>query len=537
MAMKTIPAGLVLDRPPLAPSTYWRTGSNIRFRQGLPETIGLFAPMRTGPGNGGGQLDFGTAEAMRTIFTTPSVTEGQILVASANAVNVLGFDVTSTAGTGTRWSKYDVTPAGLSAISDVVSDPSVGRVEVPPVWWFDDNEDVVVGGRTNVTGDPVYVWDRNTGAVLTELGGSPTGAVGGGIISRLLVLLGCTSFTEPDPRRYMTIRWSDRFNFEEWTPSDINVSGELQLEGGSRIMGGGVIGQGVIAWTDKRMALLTETGDPDSIFQRRYIDGGRGLMANRAWCEADGIVWWYDETRTLNVWDGGRPTQVANPLRAGTIERLTDAALARAYLVPNQEFGEIILWMPGTDADVPDTAMVYNYIDKAWSIWNMPRTAWAPRVGAIRNLGIDDQGLMYQHDLDTSLADPWLPDDAPPLTTAQQLLLADTLPFDWHLRSNLITTDNPVSSSAHVTRQLLDNVPNPADPTDGDTFRLTITGYGETDITSTQHSDWQDIEQGQTEADFRVGGKMMQIEARGTQTRTVWRFGQSDQIAGADGER
>lgn len=534
MPMTTMPPGLMLDRPPLGPSPYWRTGSNIRFRQGQPETIGLFAPLRDGAGD---QVDFGDTEAWRTIFTTPSVTEGQILVGSANQVQLLDFSPLSTAGTGTRWRSAELTPAGLNDVGDVVSDPNVGRVEVPPVWWFDDNEDVVVGGRANVTGDPIYVWDRNRANAMVPLAGSPTGAVGGGIISRLLVLLGCTSFTDPDPRRYMTIRWSDRFNFEDWTPSDINVTGELQLEGGSRIMGGGVIGQGVIAWTDKRMALLTETGDPDSVFQRRYIDGGRGLMANRAWCEADGIVWWYDETRTLNVWDGGRPTQVPNPLRSGTLERLTDTALARAYLVPNQEFAEIILWIPSTDADVIDTALVYNYVEKAWSIWNMPRNAWAARVGAIRNLGIDDTGKMYQHDLDVSMADAWLPDNAPPLTTAQQLLLEDTLPFDWHLRSNLITTENPTVMSAHITRQLLDNVPSPADPDDADTFTLTITGYGENSITSTKHSDPQVIEQGQTEADFRVGGKLLELEVRGTQTRTVWRFGQSGQLAGADGER
>lgn len=538
MPLSDLPPGLNLDRPLLASGAYWRAGKNIRFRLGLPETLGLFGPVRDAAGV---QQQMPNSPAIRTLFNSPSVSEGQVLAASASAVYAFDFDTGSTPGTGTCWARSDVTPAGLAAVNDVVSDPGVGRIEIPPTWWFADQEDVIVGGRANVTDDPVYAWDRDTGAVMTPLAGSPTGAVGGGIMGRILVLLGCTSFTDPDPQRYMTIRWSDRFNFEDWTPSDINVSGEMQLEGGSRIMGGGVVSQGILAWTDKRMALLTETGDPDSVFARRYIDGGRGLMANRSWAEADGVVWWYDETRTLNRWDGGRPSQVHNTLRLGTLERASDRDMARAYMVANQEFREVILWYPTTDNDICDQALVYNYDDDAWSLWALPRNAWAQRVGATRNWGVDDQGRVFQHDLDTSIVAPWLPDLDDPVAKwpapVGTPMLTDITPYDWFLQTNLVTTSEPTSEAYHLTRNLLDHIPSPSADHTGDTFTMTVTGFGDDSITAQPYNDAQTIVQGQTWGDFRVGGKAIQITARGTGCGTVWRFGQRAASLGGDGER
>lgn len=531
MALTDIPPGLMLDRPPVAPTPYWRWGRNVRVRQRLTETLGLFGPLRTGAGT---HIQLPGTDTYRTIMATPAPGIGQVIAASANRVMALGYDPASIPGTGTRWLSHEITPAALPAATDIVADPGIGRIEIPPVWWFADQEDLVVGGRSDVAAGPAYVWDRNTGNVMTALAGSPTGAVGGGIISRILVLLGCTSFTDPDPQRFMTIRWSDRLNFEEWTPSDINVTGELQLEGGSRIMGGGVVAAGVVAWTDKRMALLTETGDPDSVFARRYVDGGRGLMANRSWCEADGRVWWFDETRTLNVWDGGSPRQIICPLRLGTIERLTDRSTARAYMVANQEFGEIVLWYPTGGGETPNEALVYNYVDDAWTVWALPRPAWSQRVGAIRNLGVDADGFIYQHDLDSSLVAPWLPPGLPVDPSFNPL--TDTTPYSWELYSNLITGDAPEDRAQRMVRYLMDHLPSPAVGHGADAFRVDVTGYAEATLTGMTQADWQEIAMGQVQCDLRVGGKALMIKVSGTGS-TVWRFGMSSLLRGQTGHR
>jgi len=526
------PPGLTLDIPMASPSPRWWSGMNVRFRLGMLETVGLYGALLD---VAGAQVSVGSTGVNRTVFTTPSTSTGQILIASADKVTNVEYDPNSTPATGTRWLANDITPAGLLPTSDVVTVPSAGRISIPPVWWFADQDDVVVGSRANVNGDPAYAWARGTASPMTPIANSPTGAVGGGIVNRIMVLLGCTSFTDPDPSRAMTIRWSDRFNFEDWTPSDINLSGELQLEGGSRIVGGGVTGFGVIAWTDKRMALLTETGNINSVFSRRYVDGSRGMLANKTWCEADGQVWWYDEARVLNVFDGGRPRQVQNPLKYGTIDRVSDAQMARAYMVPNPEFGEILLWYPDGDGTEPDVALVYNYLFDAWSAFSFPpsRTGWASRVGVIPNIAVDEDGNVWRHDLDVSLGPPWIEQASPNVVPASEVTA-----YDFNVRTNLITTQEPTFVTHHMTRIQVDHLPSPAAGlAQKDTFSLTLKSFLETTLDSTSIEDTQEYTAGQSAADFRGGGKALQLLLSATQVKTVFRYAGFASRIDEDGER
>lgn len=521
--------GLFYDQPALSPRGFWNLGVNVRFRLGNIETVGLHGPLKT-VADAQIDLNFGSA-AYRKIYTTPNTTTGQILAGSADALALIEYDPTSTPLQGTRWRTFDITPAGLVFAADALPNPSAGRVEIPPVWWFSDQEDVVVGSRSNVPTEPVYSWDRNALNDATPLANSPLGAVGGGIFNRILVLLGCTSFTDPDPSRFMTIRWSDRFNFESWTPSDLNLSGELQLEGGSRIVGGGATGFGIVAWTDRRMALLQETGDPDSVFSRRYIDGGRGLLANNAWCEADGRIWWLDETRTLCVYDGGRPRQISNPLKFATIERLEDRQTARIWLAPNPEYGEIVIGYP-TTGENPTAQLVHNYVEDAWSLWAFARTSWTNRFGVIPNLAITADGAVFQHDMDVGLPDIYVNGPPPPAGitplpafTPTRPAAADVSPYSFQFHTNLVTMEDLSDAAWTMTRAYVDHLPAPAVGAEADTIKVMLTGYGEARVSApllTQ--DARDFVQGQTLSDFRVGGKAIRISVYGEQIKSVFRF-------------
>jgi hypothetical protein len=522
--------GLFFDQPALSPAPFWNLGLNVRFRLGNLETVGLHGPLKN-VADAQIDLSYGSS-AYRSIYTTPNTTTGQILAGSSTALALIQYDPTSTPLQGTRWANFNITPVGLPAAADALPNPSAGRVEIPPVWWFSDQEDVVVGCRSNVTGEPCYTWNRNPLSPAAALANSPTGAVGGGILNRILVLLGCTSFTDPDPSRFMTIRWSDRFDFTDWTPSDLNVSGELQLEGGSRIVGGGVTGFGVVAWTDRRMALLQETGDPNSVFARRYVDGGRGLLANNAWCEADGRIWWLDETRTLCVYDGGRPRQIANPLKFATVERLEDRQTARIWMAQNPEYGEVIIGYPSADSENPDAQLVYNYIENAWSLWGFARTSWSNRFGVIPNLAITATGQIFQHDLDAGLPDTYVVGPPPPpgITPIPGLipnhpLAADVTPFNFQFHTNLVTMESLPDAAWRMTRAYVDHLPAPAIGAENDALTVMLTGYGEARVTApllTQ--DYKQYVQGQTLGDFRVGGKAIRISVYGQQVKSVFRF-------------
>lgn len=524
--------GLFGNQPRASAEPSWATGINVRFWDNRIESLGLFGPLRAPSGD---QALLPGDAKYRALFTTPSPVTGQILAGSTTHLRLLQFDPgSSTPGAPPRWADFDVAPSGMAAASDALTDPSSGRVEIPPVWWFADQDDLVVGARANVATDPAYAWDRNSANDFVALAGSPTGAVGGGIMNRILFLMGCTSFTDPDPQRFLTVRWSDRYNFEEWTPSDTNLSGEQQLEGGSRIVGGGVTGFGHIVWTDRRMALFVENGDIATVYARRYVDGGRGLLANRAWCEADGVVWWLDESRTLNAFDGGRPIQIPNPLRYLTTELITDKDVARIYLTPNPEYGEIIIWFcmgHSTSTGNPDAALVYSYQYECWSYWRLTRNAWCQRFGVIPNLAIDNDNRVFRHDIDLGFGQPWnkfdpLDDAFWQVPAPIQPPAADITPYAFLIASNLLVTDDPAHKRMRNTRVTIDHIPAPAAGAEADALTVDLIGYGEPSMTSLkQPRNQRSFAQGDPGIDFRVGGKALQLRIEGRNQKTVWRFG------------
>ena len=155
-------------------------------------------------------------------------------------------------------------------------------------------------------------------------------------------------------------------------------------------------------------------------------------------------------------------------------------------------------------------------------------------VHLVRTLGIDHSNRVYQHDLDTGLGDKWLPASVPPFVGYNPL--DDVTPYDWELRSCLITAEDPERQAYHVTRQLADHTASPATGSETDTFDLTLRAYGEPRIDATVYEDTQTIEQGQTFADYRAGGRAIEIVAEGT-GKTVWRFGATSRVMGGDGER
>ncbi len=124
------PAGLYLDIPWASPAPSYVKGYNIRWRLvGNVETVGLHGPLRRVDGT---QVTLTADTLYRKIFTTPSTTTGQILVGSADSLILLQYDPASTTATGTRWKEHDVTPSPISTSPDVITNPSAGRVEIPP---------------------------------------------------------------------------------------------------------------------------------------------------------------------------------------------------------------------------------------------------------------------------------------------------------------------------------------------------------------------------------------------------------------------
>ena len=202
------PPGYQTDLPPFSSQPFWYYGENVRFRMGVPETIGLYTKA----------YDFATEEPI--IFPTilPSATlygdANFLLLGQIDSVSVIRWD------TGERV-EIDTPLVGES-----------GR------WWFAATETEILCGRANFTGK-TYVINRGS-LTASVLPNAPDGGMGGGIVDGIFVKAGTDGFSGDNPQ--MVVRWSARrtdpsssglpagpFGFEDWTPSDVNSSGEFLL--------------------------------------------------------------------------------------------------------------------------------------------------------------------------------------------------------------------------------------------------------------------------------------------------------------------
>jgi hypothetical protein len=259
-------------------------------------------------------------------------------------------------------------------------------------------------------------------------------------------------------------------------------------------------------------------------------------------------VWWIDEARVLNVFDGGRPRQIPNPLKYGSIERLGDRQLARVYLEANPEYSEVIIHFPDEDENNPSAQIVYNYDLNAWSYWRLPRTAWHRRIGSIPNIAVAADGGVFFHDLDIGLPDnyiliPDLPEEPqPPPVIAPGVgsspLATNVEPFSFCAYTNLITTEDVTEEAWTMRRIHADHLPLPSDGAESDQFMVRLLGYGEAQVDAPLvKQDWQYFDQGSNAKDFRVGGKALRIGVLGTQVKTVFRFSGFSVSVGEGGQR
>lgn len=555
MANVSIVPGVMSDLPWITPFGAMKVGRglNIRWRLGQFETLGLFGPLRDLAG-APLQVPLADNRPVRALYTTQSSDRVQILAGAANQIHLIEPNPATPPDSDTR---YQVTQLGTTLTPTAVEtlpNPTLKVIPVAPVWWFAEQDQTIIGMRAGVN-ESLRAWDRNPANAFAPIAayipadgaGPPTGeapkkAVAGGILNGIAVLLGCDSFSGTSGDERLTVRWSARRNFQLWNPTIIidpvtgqaNLSGEFQLDRGSRIVGGGATGYGIIAWTDKAMARINETGELATVLRRDYVDGARGLLANRTWCEADGRVWWLDASRTLNVYDGGRPRDIENPMRKGTIDRVNEAAAARIYITPNPEYGEILIWYPSGDALECDRAMVYNYRENVWSIWGLSRASWFPRQGVQETVATDLAGTVFAHDIGPACPNAYRPDALLPLGPGtgcgdgNLVGAANVSPITGFIEMGPMVAPEAGLQTWSAMRLLMSFLPTPAIGAEDDTLQITVMGFEDASVRAARYEETQDWTQADTRKEYRVSGRAISVRIAFTDIKTVYRLGLMD---------
>lgn len=306
------------------------------------------------------------------VVLTSSTQGGPIFQITSVCANAYEFVLTSAAtntstGAGTALAGVNLpvsitTTAGYRAW-DEEADQSGITFEISQ--WSLDNwgEDILANRR----GDGIYYYNVDASstpqrAAVVSANDAPTNVrtilLGP---KRQLICFGCSVFGgDYSP---MAVRWADTEDFNQWTPSATNTSGDNILTDGTEIIGAVRSRNAINVWTDNSLWLMTFIGGND-VFGFKQMGTNCGLIATHAAVDFDGRTFWMGEDN-FYAFDG----QVRNldcTVKRYIFDRINKTNKDKIYAGINSEFKEIVWLYPSTGQDECDSYVVFNPVENYW---------------------------------------------------------------------------------------------------------------------------------------------------------------------------
>lgn len=391
----SIPPGIDADDTSFAATGRWKDGNNVRFWRGSWQVIGGWELFNEDAVGGVCRKAFPWTDVAGLInvgfgtHTQLHVTRGgqlyditpvEFVPGAVNGAGGQGY------GTGTYSTGYYSEPSTVSYFPLTWSLSAFGQIMI-----------------ANPRGQGIFQWQNNTGVAAQLIATAPE-VVSYTLVTpqRQVMALGCNEELSGDFNP-LCIRWSDIEDQDEWTTSSANNAGEYILTGGGRLVGGVVIGQYEMIWTDMSVYLATFVGQPGQTYSFEKQGDSCGLIGPNAMAVIQGVAYWVSPD--LQFWrmaPGGVPQIIACPIRDQFINYLAFSQGDKIVASSNSTFGEIRWDYPDSRDDAGDAPGVENSrylavstLDGSWYKGEMVRTAFVDAGPTPNPIAVDYFGAIY----------------------------------------------------------------------------------------------------------------------------------------------
>ena len=288
----------------------WRTGSNVRFFQGVAQTIGGSITLQSAA------LETYTWVSKLLAYKVAGVVN--IAIATTNSPIKLWRVNTTT------WARTDITPAS--------PDWSVAGTRFSLEMFGDILLTCASGGTLHSsTAGAQAVAIANAPDVITRMIVTP---------SRQVMALGCNEEVS-GTFNGRCIRWSDIEDHTDWTTLSSNNAGEYILPGQESIVGGCVLGDHIIVWTSGSIWLGQYIGQPGQTFIFTRV-GEPGIIGHDAYAILRGVVYWLDPSFQLHAYAPGQlPQKVPCPVVEDVIAEADRPDNGQINGLAVRRFGEV----------------------------------------------------------------------------------------------------------------------------------------------------------------------------------------------------
>ena len=279
----------------------------------------------------------------------------------------------STGGSGYNAGRYGGLDAGVSVRAWNVP-ATTTNIEIDlRKWTFAPfGEDLLINDYPE---GKIYRWDESNGTGTEAIIVSAAPTVSNGVIvspiDRHVLALGSTDLTgEFDP---LLVRWSAQENYDDWTPSVGNTSGDVRLSSGSEIRCSINYSNQILIWTDKSLHGMQFVGSP-LVFSSTQLGDNCGIISRTAAAELDGRAFWMGEGNFFTY--AGQVNILPCTVRSFIFDDFNFDQKEKVFAGVNSEFEEVTWLYPSAESEECNRYVSFSpsqnywtYGDAIWTVW------------------------------------------------------------------------------------------------------------------------------------------------------------------------
>lgn len=276
--------------------------------------------------------------------------------------------------------------------SSVVSDPRVWSLATY-------GEDLLI----NPVGGAIYYYDSSTGLSRpNQLANSPSTCLYVFVTAeRYIMALGVSTIDGGQDN--MSVRWPDILDVTDWTPSAVNTSNERKLQGGTRLVAGTQLTDGLsLVWSDQACFSFQYTGS-DEVYSSRKVAGDCGLVSPQAFTTANAAAFWMGRGNFWMYNGYVQPIPNAEDVFSWVQSNVNQEHIFKVFSFYNADFNEVWFVFPTGSSTEPDTYVMVSLDGFYWTNGTISRSSHAAfSSGSTNPILFGTNGYIYSHDITTA---------------------------------------------------------------------------------------------------------------------------------------
>lgn len=252
----------------------------------------------------------------------------------------------------------------------------------------------------NPRGGTIYAWKNDTGVDAEALTNAPR-QVSHAIVAPQdqIFALGCNEEVSGDFNA-LCIRHCSVKKATEWNTNTNTTAREYVLPGGGRIVGGRVIANNLLVWTNHALFLGTFVGSINQPWRFDQVGKNCGLIGPNAAAVVGQAAFWIGPDLQFYRYQLGLGAQAIEcPIRTDFVENLTPTQADKISAGTISSFTEVRWDYPDNrDGTENSRYLTLNVSDGSWSKGLMARTAWCDAGPNLDPIGVTAQGNAYWHE-------------------------------------------------------------------------------------------------------------------------------------------